>query len=281
MSGGSDSMWWDILGIEQTTDIKKIKRAYAAAAKKNNPEEFPEQFRKIHDAYKQALKYASDKSDKNEAFIVSSDTVDDVVYIDITELGITPGNVEELYTYYPRKETENGSSIPVEETFYKESSKANEEKYDFDFDDVDVIRNRNIHLKNPQERDKFVKKLVLSKLKELADDHDVASSYTVWKTFLSDSDVCKVLSDKANHMVIDPILERKRFTLHVASLFCSTIGGKCKIVYNPEFDIYYVDVTGKRKLYYYVNSIRKRKLSKIGWFVAVLLLLLAIALSPE
>ncbi|MGN0607979.1 MAG: DnaJ domain-containing protein [Oscillospiraceae bacterium] len=51
-------MYWEILGIEPTTDIKKIKTAYAALAKKYNPEEHPEEFKRIYSAYKAACAYA-------------------------------------------------------------------------------------------------------------------------------------------------------------------------------------------------------------------------------
>lgn len=43
---------WEILGIEPTTDIREIKRAYARLAKQYNPEEHPEEFKRIFDAYK-------------------------------------------------------------------------------------------------------------------------------------------------------------------------------------------------------------------------------------
>ncbi|MBQ8781057.1 MAG: DnaJ domain-containing protein [Oscillospiraceae bacterium] len=49
---------WDTLGIKPTKDIKEIKRAYARLAKKFNPEEHPDRFRKIYDAYKAACFYA-------------------------------------------------------------------------------------------------------------------------------------------------------------------------------------------------------------------------------
>lgn len=47
-----------ILEIEPTTDKKEIKRAYARLVKRYHPEEFPEEWEKIHGAYEQALKIA-------------------------------------------------------------------------------------------------------------------------------------------------------------------------------------------------------------------------------
>ena len=47
--------FWSVLGIEPTDDIRAIKRAYTALAHKISPEDEPEKFREIHDAYKSAL----------------------------------------------------------------------------------------------------------------------------------------------------------------------------------------------------------------------------------
>ena len=55
--------FWSVLGIEPTDDIRAIKRAYSALAHKISPEDEPEKFRKIHDAYKNALFYAEHKKD--------------------------------------------------------------------------------------------------------------------------------------------------------------------------------------------------------------------------
>lgn len=49
---------WQTLGIEPTSDLAVIKRAYAAQAKQYHPEEHPDEFRALHDAYRQAARYA-------------------------------------------------------------------------------------------------------------------------------------------------------------------------------------------------------------------------------
>ncbi|MFV0380981.1 MAG: J domain-containing protein [Breznakia sp.] len=52
-------MWYfDKLEIKATKDIKAIKKAYSAVIKKYHPEEYPEEFKEINEAYKQALAYA-------------------------------------------------------------------------------------------------------------------------------------------------------------------------------------------------------------------------------
>lgn len=49
---------WQLLGIAPTDDLRAIRRAYAAKAKIYHPEEHPDAFRKLHDAYRQTARYA-------------------------------------------------------------------------------------------------------------------------------------------------------------------------------------------------------------------------------
>ena len=49
---------WTTLGIEPTKDVSAIKRAYAEKAKTCHPEEDPEGFLKLRNAYRAALDYA-------------------------------------------------------------------------------------------------------------------------------------------------------------------------------------------------------------------------------
>lgn len=47
---------WAVLGIDPTTDKKLIKKAYAVLLKNNKPDEHPQEFKRLHSAYKQCLK---------------------------------------------------------------------------------------------------------------------------------------------------------------------------------------------------------------------------------
>lgn len=64
------SDFWEILGIEPTTDKSVIKRAYASVAKKYHPEQYPEEFLNLRNAYESAMDYASGGSG---GFIVRSE----------------------------------------------------------------------------------------------------------------------------------------------------------------------------------------------------------------
>lgn len=49
---------WKTLGIEPTTDKRAIRKAYASKTREIHPEEKPEEFRRLHEAYQAALGYA-------------------------------------------------------------------------------------------------------------------------------------------------------------------------------------------------------------------------------
>lgn len=56
---------WAILEIEATTNERQIKRAYAKLIARYHPEEYPEKFQQIREAYEAALLYASRGTPQN------------------------------------------------------------------------------------------------------------------------------------------------------------------------------------------------------------------------
>lgn len=65
---------WKVLGIEPTKDKAAIKSAFAKLAHKVSPEDQPEEYQRIHDAYKQAMMIA-----KRSAAPAFSGTVTDMI----------------------------------------------------------------------------------------------------------------------------------------------------------------------------------------------------------
>lgn len=59
---------WEILDIDPTTDKKAIKKAYAQRSRVIHPEEKPDEFRILYEAYQAALKYAGLASQRDRAF---------------------------------------------------------------------------------------------------------------------------------------------------------------------------------------------------------------------
>lgn len=56
---------WEILGIPPTADIVAIKKAYADRAREWHPEEHPEEFKRLRNAYQTAVKWAKSGGGEN------------------------------------------------------------------------------------------------------------------------------------------------------------------------------------------------------------------------
>ena len=58
MLGYGDDIY-EILGIDRNADTRTIKKAYANLVKQYRPEENPQEWERIHDAYELAMRFAS------------------------------------------------------------------------------------------------------------------------------------------------------------------------------------------------------------------------------
>lgn len=92
---------WKILGIDPTTDKKTIRRAYAAKTREIHPEEKPEEFRQLHEAYQAALGYAD--------FFSKAEQME-------TEAAYANETTEESETAHREETTEEPETARTEET---------------------------------------------------------------------------------------------------------------------------------------------------------------------
>ncbi len=98
---------WNTLGIEPTNDLKVIKKAYAQKAKLCSPEDDPEGFQTLRDAYEFSQRYA--KSDQvKPSNIETSHSHEDGEYCEQYE-----GSDEHKRIY--NKVAQLDSSSPLEE----------------------------------------------------------------------------------------------------------------------------------------------------------------------
>jgi tetratricopeptide (TPR) repeat protein len=65
---------WEILGIEATSEISAIKRAYAKKLKIYHPEDDPQGYQMLREAYDSALKFA--KNNQNKEPVVTEQTIE-------------------------------------------------------------------------------------------------------------------------------------------------------------------------------------------------------------
>ena len=95
-------MWqhpcWKILGIEATDQIKEIKRAYAKRSKEIHPEDHPEEFMQLHNAYEQAMAFAKHE-EKQSSFIPS-----DIIKVSPVETNEDASNDFDFNTIFKQSE---------------------------------------------------------------------------------------------------------------------------------------------------------------------------------
>lgn len=76
--------WWNVLEIPSYSDLKTIKKAYAKLLKVHNPEDDPQGYKKIREAYDEAVKYAkkNESSKQNNNKIEKNSNVDNSSFED-------------------------------------------------------------------------------------------------------------------------------------------------------------------------------------------------------
>ena len=226
-------MFWKILGIEPTNDIKIIKKAYAALAKKYNPEEYPEEFQRIHSAYKSACAYA-----KREPVPVSA-------------------QMEEIHAPDAVKTAEKDydfSSAAKESAPTENTDEAAEQAVDYDFSPV-----KSLSEKSPDQltRGELIR-LVLKRFEELLDDPTMRNSAYVWNNFFNSPPVKLLINDRAFRSSADELIGKRKFNAGAAHTVASAFAGKARIF--DDGNIYYVDINGRHDKSYYIKgyiSIRK------------------------
>lgn len=70
---------FEILGIDPTTEVRAIRKAYAAKSRQFHPEEQPEEFKQLHDAYQMALAWARNPESGQGEFTPESPMAEELV----------------------------------------------------------------------------------------------------------------------------------------------------------------------------------------------------------
>ena len=147
---------WEILGIPPTEDIGKIKSAYARQAKLHHPEEHPEEFKTLQNAYKIAIKLAkSSKAGITVTYLPSGQPAETPEDMPQREMDTVPIEAqEETEADPPQREPEN---------------RQNADESVFDFSGVDAYG----------DRERFLKQFLL-----LAKNPYLRNRLTTWDYFL-------------------------------------------------------------------------------------------------
>lgn len=128
---------WDILGIEPTSDRKKIKKAYAEKTKIYHPEDYPEEFKIVQEAYQWAMKYAS-KSVANNS--IESEKIEHVFD---NNLEITSKDMEQNYSNVENISTKSQNEKTQIEVDYSDLEEENLEFKNKKIEEVEKIEEKN------------------------------------------------------------------------------------------------------------------------------------------
>ena len=123
---------WEILGISPTDNLRDIKRAYAAKSREVHPEEHPEEFAALHEAYEMALVLAKRQAIPMQAPVVTAPVEEPQ---------------EEEDDLVERVETATVKEQGYAETDWRAPQNVNDEGYiDFDgiFQKSDIEHNREV-----------------------------------------------------------------------------------------------------------------------------------------
>ena len=128
---------WDILGIEPTSDRKKIKKAYAEKTKIYHPEDYPEEFKIVQEAYQWAMKYAS-KSVVNNS--IESEKVE---HLFDNNVEITSKDIEKNYSTVENISTKSQNEKTQIEVDYSDLEEENLEFKNKKIEEVEKIEEKN------------------------------------------------------------------------------------------------------------------------------------------
>ena len=100
---------FEILGIDPTTEIRAIRKAYAAKSRQFHPEEQPEEFKQLHDAYQMALAWARNPESGQGEFTPESPMAEELVQ---AEGGPAESGTEEELVYTEEEDREGEPPLP-------------------------------------------------------------------------------------------------------------------------------------------------------------------------
>ncbi|WP_315118450.1 hypothetical protein [uncultured Clostridium sp.] len=90
--------WWETLGISYDSDLKTIKKAYAKLLKIYNPEEDPEGYQRLREAYDKAIKDVKNTNRQQNSHVNLVENISDDLYTsesDVDEWDTDDWNVDE------------------------------------------------------------------------------------------------------------------------------------------------------------------------------------------
>ena len=200
---------WNILGIEPTKDIREIKRAYARLAKQYNPEEHPEEFKRIFDAYKSASALARSVNERRSDPIVT-----------ITAAATEAKEQQELLQHEQHEQSQQP---------------------EFNFTSVDIFPDFEITPQLAQE--KFLQNMAL-----ILSDKNKRDDISCWKWLLGKPTFLSVCDDKGFRKKAQKLLDKELLAPNVSSYIASRFSRGSRALPQKKGDKWavYISHSGKK-----------------------------------
>ena len=193
---------YEILGIESDADKRTIKHAYAKLVKQYHPEEQPEEWKRIHDAYEQAMELVSAKKQKvsvpvpqnaeeQEWELTNSVNISEEKKVPNTPTGI-PEQEKAPNTPIGMPEQKQAPNAPIGTPAPKIRQEVPETEAEDIFGDVDEIAGRQREQEERAAKEKL--ESAIHEMRQLIWDNKFQKKE--WKKFFERNDLLPVISQK-------------------------------------------------------------------------------------
>ena len=279
---------WHILGIEPTTDLKAIKSAYAKLAKQYNPEEYPEEFKRIFDAYKSACAYAKkhrrsdipiQKTSENQTTEQQNEKRFDFSYTN---------------AHSRHEDTKNNDEKPLDFSGIDMHSKPEKihtaDENQLNFSEIDVNKKSEsdraennefnfscVNENYDEERHRiFICRNLIIRLKKIVVD----SEFEEWKKFFDETDFHSIVNDIEFRWEAKKIINGRVFQQKTAQLIAAEFGmGSITVLCNSKLNLWGVEIRTDNN---FQTASKERKYEKprkkLGFIIAAAAVFLYIVL---
>lgn len=124
---------WETLGIEPTTDVKLIRRRYAELVRLYHPEDQPEIYQEIVEAYQKALTYARSRNTRPENSLRKASDSQEATELEEEENGKPKSSLNfETLTEETKIENEESERSSLDFSDYQQSTDKNRDSFNFE-----------------------------------------------------------------------------------------------------------------------------------------------------
>lgn len=183
--------YWNILGIQPTNDKKAIKKAYAANVKECHPEDSPQEYKNLREAYEFAMRYA--------AINTQTQRCNQIEHEEVIKAGSKPiitDTTEGLRNHQNERQVDIASADPfnsLSENVYGSTSSmmsAPEELQEVDVQEPQhLFQDEFLHMQHQEDE---ILTGVFHELEALNRNEKKRIEPSAWLAILQRSDVCKV-----------------------------------------------------------------------------------------